>query len=96
MTKKAEILEGDWLPADPSPRSRRGKVSVGLKKIEDVRLEMSRVYRDCRNGVIDATVGAKLTFILASIGRLIETGDLERRIEQLENDHAVPSEKTRR
>lgn len=96
MTKKPETLDGEWLPANPTPSKSRGKVSIGLKKIEDVRMEMSRVYRDCRSGAIDASVGARLTFILVSIGRLIETTDMEQRIEQLENANEITSKKPHR
>lgn len=96
MTKNSETLDGEWLPAPPPPRNNRGKVSVGLKRIEDVRLEMSRVYRDCRSGVIDPAVGTKLTFILISIGKLIEVSDLESRVQYLENSDGIPSEKTHR
>lgn len=96
MTKKLETIDGEWLPANPTPYQKKGKVSIGLKKIEDVRMEMSRVYRECRNGTIDPSVGTKLTFMLAQIGRLIETADLERRVEQLENADEITTEKAHR
>jgi hypothetical protein len=96
MIKKTELIDGQWLPANPTPPHPRGKVSLGLKTIESVRLEMSRVYRECRTGALDPAIATKLTFILGQIGRLIEAGDLERRVEQLESYDEITTEKARR
>jgi hypothetical protein len=57
---------------------------IDLKTIDDVRLEMARVYRDMRSRSIDTQDGTRLTYVLAQIGKLIESGELERRIESLE------------
>ena len=96
MIKKTELIDGQWLPANPTPLHPRGKVSLGLKTIESVRLEMSRVYRECRTGALDPATATKLTFILGQIGRLIEASDLERRVEQLESYDEITTEKARR
>jgi hypothetical protein len=57
---------------------------IDLKTIDDVRLEMARVYRDMRSGSIDTQDGTRLTYVLAQVGKLIQTGELEQRIESLE------------
>lgn len=57
---------------------------IDLKTIDDVRVEMARVYRDMRGGQIDPAVGTRLAYVLSQIGRLIESGDIEKRLEALE------------
>lgn len=71
----------EYLPANPPrPRQRR----IKLATLRDVQREMARVYRDMRNGRLDPSDGTKLTYTLATLGKLIETGELERRVEALE------------
>ena len=57
---------------------------IDLKTIDDVRVEMARVYRDMRASRIDTADGTKLAFVLAQIGKLIEAGELEKRLEAVE------------
>jgi len=57
---------------------------IDLKTIDDVRVEMARVYRDMRAGRIDPAVGTRLAYVLSQIGRLIESGEIEKRLEALE------------
>ena len=57
---------------------------VDLKTIDDVRVEMARVYRDMRGGKIDAQDGTRLAYVLAQIGKLIESGEIEKRLEAVE------------
>jgi len=57
---------------------------IGLKTIDDVRVEMARVYRDMRASRIDTADGTKLAYVLAQIGKLIEAGELEKRLEAVE------------
>ena len=45
---------------------------VDLKTLDDVRLEMARVYRDARSGKIDTADGSKLIYMLSCIGKTIE------------------------
>lgn len=71
----------EYLPANPPrPRQRR----IKLATLRDVQREMARVYRDMRNGRLDPSDGAKMTYTLATLGKMIETGDLERRVAELE------------
>jgi hypothetical protein len=43
------------------------------------------VYRECRSNLIDAQTGTKLVWMLQGVAKVIETSDLEKRIEELEN-----------
>ena len=57
---------------------------IDLKTTDDVRVEMARVYRDMRAGRIDTADGTKLAYVLAQLGRLIESSEIEKRLEALE------------
>ena len=61
----------------PTPR-------LDLSSIDDCRKELARVYRDARHGNIDTADASRLAFILGHIAKLIEIGDLEKRLEALE------------
>ena len=57
---------------------------IDLKSIDDIRLEMARVYREMRGDVIETQKGTRLVYVLAAIGKLIELHELEQRIQDLE------------
>jgi uncharacterized membrane protein len=80
-TKKAtnppEVLEGQVLTAVPTPQ-------LKLATIEDCRREMARVYRDARNSKTDTADASRLVYMLTSIAKMIEIGQLEQRIANLE------------
>lgn len=56
-----------------------------LKTMEQVRQELSKVYRASRNGAIDISDASKLANILALVGRVIEGSSVESRIKALED-----------
>jgi hypothetical protein len=57
---------------------------IDLKSIDDIRLEMARVYREMRSNQIEAQQGTRLVYVLSAIGKLIELNDIEKRISDLE------------
>jgi len=57
---------------------------IDLKTIDDVRVEMARVYRDMRARRIDTAEGTKLAYVLSQLGKLIESCEIEQRLEALE------------
>ena len=59
-------------------------VKIDLKSIDDVRLEMAKIYREMRNQKIDAADGTKLIYVLSQIGKMIEIHDIEKRINLIE------------
>ena len=63
----------------PPPRMR-----LPLKTAENVRTELARLYREGKAGKRAVADVSRLANVLATLGRLIETGDLEQRIERLE------------
>lgn len=76
--KQPETIDGKSGKLLPPPR-------IDLKTIDDVRLELARVYRDMKSGKIETADGTKLAYVLAQIGKLIETHEVEKRIEALES-----------
>jgi hypothetical protein len=58
---------------------------IKLQTLDDVRVEMSRVYRECRAGKLDITEGGKLSYQLQGIGKMIEASVIEKRLTMLEN-----------
>ena len=73
-----EVNEGCAVTVLPTPPR------IDLKTIDDVRVEMARVYRDMRAARIDTQEGTRLCYVLAQLGKLIESGEIEQRLEALE------------
>lgn len=71
-------VAGDVLP--PTPRRDR----VRLHTIDDIRLELGKVYNDMRDGSLDPGDGTKLAYVLGQMVRIFETRELEQRTEALE------------
>ncbi len=57
---------------------------IDLKTIDDVRLEMARVYRDMRAEKILTNDGTRLVYVLGQIGKMIELHEIIKRVEKLE------------
>ena len=57
---------------------------IDLKTIDDIRLEMAKVYRDMKSQRIPTSDGTRLVYVLSQIGKLIELNELEVRMEALE------------
>jgi hypothetical protein len=58
---------------------------IRLENLASVRREMSKVYRDMRAGRVSTADGTKLAYVLRQVADLIESSDLERRIQILED-----------
>ncbi len=80
MAKKSK--ESKTLPttrAAPIPRP------GSLSNIFRIQQEMGKVYRDARTGRIKPSDGTKLIYILNTMANLIEKGELEKRLDELES-----------
>ena len=64
---------------DPTPRQK-----IRLHTIDDLRLEMGRVYNDMRSGKLETSEGTKLAFVLAQMVKVFELTAIEARINALE------------
>ena len=67
----------------PTPR-------INLNNLDGVRREMSRVYRDMREGSIATQDGTRLVYVLTELRKMFEACNLERRIEHLEGCFRMP------
>lgn len=72
-----EMLSGELVDIKPTP-------SIHLKTIDDIRLEMAKVYRDMKLQKIPTHDGTRLVYVLAQIGKMIEVHEIEKRVSQLE------------
>jgi hypothetical protein len=70
---------GETAPLRPSTR-----VRCKLASVDDVKLELARLYREGKAGTRDVADASRLANILALLVRAIEIADFERRIALLE------------
>ena len=75
--KPLVVVEGQLLVAVPTPQ-------LKLATIDDCRREMARVYREAKTAKLDMADASRLVYMLTSIAKMIELGQLEQRITQLE------------
>lgn len=73
-----KMLSGELVVEKPTP-------SIHLKTIDDVRLEMAKIYRDMKLIKIATQDGTRLVYVLAQIGKMIELHDIEKRVNELED-----------
>jgi len=78
-TSKAEVTGDSGIVVIPTPPR------IDLANVNDLRLEMARLYRDARHGIVEVGTASRLAYILGELRKMIEAGDLERRIELIES-----------
>jgi hypothetical protein len=78
-------IDGITGEVETLPPQKGKRYRCQLDTMNDVKREMAKVYRECRSEILDAQTGTKLTWMLQGIAKVIETSDLEKRIETLEN-----------
>lgn len=83
MIKTCNNNELVWLE-NSEGKSLPTPTRIDLKTIDDIRLEMAKVYRDMKLQKTPAADGTRLVYVLAQIGKMIEAHELERRINLLE------------
>ena len=66
------------------------KRAIRLKTLNDVRVEMTRVYSDARRNQIPTDQASKLVYVLSQVGRVIEGSTLEDRLAALEAKATTP------
>jgi len=86
MTSKKTIKKSTKLPGSHEARGFMmiPTPPIKLASIEEIRREMARVYRDARTATTDTAVASRLVYILTSIAKMIEMGQLEKRMTELE------------
>ena len=67
------------------------KMRIGpLDTVGGVCTELAKVYREARRGDLDMSDAKGLTYVLREIRCALEASDIERRIEALEANRALP------
>jgi hypothetical protein len=66
------------------PKANRKPPAPRLDSAVRVRRELARLYGEARAGTLAVGDASKLANVLQILGRMIETGDLEGRLEELE------------
>ena len=77
-------IDGKTGEVETLPPAKGQRYRCKLDTVQDVKREMAKVYREARSGMVDAQDATKLTWCLQAIGKVIESSDLEKRIEALE------------
>jgi hypothetical protein len=67
-----------------APKANRKPPAPRLDSAARVRRELARLYGEARAGTLAVGDASKLANVLQILGRMIETGDLEGRLEELE------------
>ena len=76
-----QTIDGATLALVPTPQRRKAQ----LDRLEGVRREKSRVYRDMESGKRDSQDGSRLVYVLTQIAKVLELTEIERRLDLLEN-----------
>ena len=76
--KNFAVIDGRTGAVDPVA------VKINLSNLDDVRLEMSKVYRDMRANRLESSEGTRLVYVLGQLAKLHETVEIARRLASLE------------
>jgi hypothetical protein len=83
MTRKKtpQPIDGELITTSSNQRNEW----IALHDLKAIRLELARVYRDMRGGLIPCADGTKLAFVLGMLGQAFEREDIEARVTALES-----------
>lgn len=92
--REPETIDGQTGTVDPAPATGKGgsdkpKRRIDLSTLRDVRLEMAYVYREMDAGTIEDAAGTKRVYVLRQIADVITLAELEKRIQDLEDQHVA-------
>ena len=77
--REPQTIDGATLALVPTPQRRKAQ----LDRLEGVRREMARVYRDMESGS-DSQDGSRLVYVLTQIAKVLELTEIERRLTAIE------------
>ncbi len=79
------IIDGITGEVETIPHQKGNKrYRCELDTANDVKRELSKLYREARSGLVATSDATKLGWLLGEIRKTIETNDIEQRLEQLE------------
>ena len=68
----------------PDPTTAKRYARSKLQTASDIGNEMAKIYRLAKSGEMDASIATKLTYNLQSLAKIRVDGELEARLEALE------------
>ncbi|PPC90457.1 MAG: hypothetical protein CTY34_07695 [Methylobacter sp.] len=77
-------IDGQTGEVEALPPQKGQRYRCKLDTLQDVKREMAKVYRESRSDLIDPAAATKLVWMLQAVGKVIESSDLEKRVEILE------------
>ena len=84
--REPETIDAETGLPDPLPPA---IARLKLSSLKDIRLEMAAVYRQVKAGRLEDNAGSKRVFMLRQIADVIVNAELERRLQDLEERHAL-------
>lgn len=78
-TDSPASLSGRGIRLLPTPSP-----TIHLKTLDDVRIEMAKVYRDMKLGKLPSQDGTRFVYVLSQIGRVIEADQIADRVDAVE------------
>lgn len=76
--KNFAVIDGKTGTVEPAA------VKINLSNLDDVRLEMSKVYRDMRGGRLESSEGTRLVYVLGQLAKLHEVIEVAKRLASIE------------
>ena len=84
--REPEIIDGSSFAVIPITRRR-----PQLGRLEGVRVEMSRIYREMESGKRDTQDGSRLVYVLTQIAKVLELTEIERRLAARAGEETLPA-----
>jgi hypothetical protein len=82
--KRPVIIDSITGDVEPLPPTKGRRYRCKLDTLADVKQEMAAVYKQARSGIVEVQDATKFVWMLQAVGKVIETSDLEKRLEILE------------
>jgi len=73
-----QAIDGNGETGAPIPRRRP------LHTLRDVQRQIATIYWDARRGTLEVTKATRLVFILDKLGNIINDGEIEKRLVEIE------------
>lgn len=86
MTNQTPVeIDNSTGEATPLPTDKPARYRAKLDTVGDIKREVAKLYRESRSGLMDVNDLSKYSYVLNNLAKIIETSELEERLEQLEN-----------
>jgi hypothetical protein len=80
------IIDGSTGEVESLAPAKGQRYRCKLDTADDVRRELAKLYRETRSGLIEPADSTKMGWLLGEVRKAIETGQIEKRLEILEQN----------